>query len=186
LQTGYGRWSQVYASKLTVGRRTCDIMVKLYRECMFREPDSTNFYGSEGIFEGDWPSGTEVAQREAWAYKRLQRYQGSTVPYHKKERLSSCYRADYGRLVQRLLEFKSFALLTALLTRPTCHLWALQHTPRKQPNKDFSYALIDAFQTGFKTRRNKPCRQGHAQRPERHEMPILRRCSSPAPYDRTS
>ena len=46
LQTGYGRWSQVYASKLTIGRRTCDVVVKLYRECMFREPDSTNFYGS--------------------------------------------------------------------------------------------------------------------------------------------
>jgi len=54
-------------------------VVKLYQECMFPDPSSVNFYGSEGIFEGDWPSGTKVAQREAWAYKLLQQYQGFIV-----------------------------------------------------------------------------------------------------------
>lgn len=81
LQTGCEKWSQVYAGRLTVRARTCDVVVKLYQECMFPEPSSVNFYGSEGIFEGDWPSGTELAQREAWAYNLLQQYQGSTVPY---------------------------------------------------------------------------------------------------------
>jgi hypothetical protein len=81
LQTGRDGWSQVYGGRLTIGKQTCVVVVKLYQECMFRDPSAVNFYGSEGIFEGDWPSGTEVAQREAWAYKQLQQYQGSTVPY---------------------------------------------------------------------------------------------------------
>ena len=81
LQTGRKGWSQVYAGRLTVRTRTCDVVVKLYQECMFPDPSSVNFYGSEGIFEGDWPSGTEVAQREAWAYKLLQQYHGFIVPY---------------------------------------------------------------------------------------------------------
>jgi hypothetical protein len=81
LQTGRDGWSQVYEGRLTIGNQTCVVVVKLYQECMFRDPSAVNFYGSEGIFEGDWPSGTEVAQREAWAYKQLQQYQGSTVPY---------------------------------------------------------------------------------------------------------
>jgi hypothetical protein len=81
LQTGRKVWSQVYEGRLTVGTQSCNVIVKLYQECMFRDPKGVNFYGSEGIFEGDWPSGTEVAQREAWAYKQLQEYQGSTIPY---------------------------------------------------------------------------------------------------------
>jgi hypothetical protein len=81
LQTGRSGWAQVYEGQLTIGTRSCDVVVKLYQECMFCDPSEINFYGSEGIFEGDWPSGTEVAQREAWAYKQLQKYQGSTVPH---------------------------------------------------------------------------------------------------------
>jgi hypothetical protein len=81
LQTGREGWSQVYEGRLNIGKQTCVVVVKLYQECMFRDPSPVNFYGSEGIFEGDWPSGTEVAQREAWAYKQLHQYQGSTVPY---------------------------------------------------------------------------------------------------------
>jgi hypothetical protein len=30
------------------------------------------------VFEGDWPSRTEVSQRDAWAYEQLR---GHTVPY---------------------------------------------------------------------------------------------------------
>ena len=81
LQTGRNGWAQVYEGQLSIDTRSCNVVVKLYQECMFRDPSEINFYGSEGIFEGDWPSGTEVAQREAWAYKQLQEYQGSTVPY---------------------------------------------------------------------------------------------------------
>ena len=81
LQTGRKAWSQVYEARLTIGTQSCNVIVKLYQECMFRDPMGVNFYGSEGIFEGDWPSGTEVAQREAWAYKQLQEFQGSTIPY---------------------------------------------------------------------------------------------------------
>jgi hypothetical protein len=81
LQTGLKGWSQVYGGRLTIHTQTCDVIVKLYQECMFPDPSPLNFFGSKGIFEGDWPSGTEVAQREAWAYKLLRRYQGSTVPY---------------------------------------------------------------------------------------------------------
>jgi hypothetical protein len=81
LQTGRDGWSQAYTGKLTIGTRTCDVVVKLYQECMFRDPSSTNFYGPEGVFDGDWMSGTEVAQREAWSYNMLDRYQGSTIPY---------------------------------------------------------------------------------------------------------
>jgi len=80
LQTGRDGWSQVFEGRLTIGKQTCVVVVKLYQECMFPDPSAINFYGSE-VFEGDWPSGTEVAQREAWAYKQLQQYQGSTVPY---------------------------------------------------------------------------------------------------------
>ena len=74
-------WSHVYGGRLTIGKQTCVVVVELYQECMFRDPSPLNYYGLEGIFDGDWPSGTEVAQREAWAYKQLQQYQGSTVPY---------------------------------------------------------------------------------------------------------
>ena len=65
-------------------------------------------------------------------------------------------------MVQRLLDFKSFAdstLPTAFADEvdiPSVGTSAQAVTPSKQPNKDFSYALIDAFQTGFKVRRNKP------------------------------
>jgi hypothetical protein len=76
LQTGRNRWAQVYEGQLSIGTLTCNVVVKLYQECMFRDPSQMNFYGSKGIFEGDWPSLTQVAQREAWAYKQLQGYQG--------------------------------------------------------------------------------------------------------------
>ena len=91
LQTGRDGWSQVYEGRLTIGEQTCLVVVKLYQECMFRDPSAFNFYGSEGIFEGDWPSGTEVAQREAWAYKQLQQYQGSTVPYSYGFYMVTCF-----------------------------------------------------------------------------------------------
>ena len=81
LQAGRDGWAQVYEGQLTIGTQSCKVVVKLYQECMFRDPCEINCYGSKGIFEGDWPSGTEVAQREAWAYNQLQEYQGSTVPY---------------------------------------------------------------------------------------------------------
>ncbi|KAI6022306.1 hypothetical protein PISMIDRAFT_18761 [Pisolithus microcarpus 441] len=53
-----------------------------------------------------------------------------------------------GTMVERLLEFKVFcegALQTAFVDPQT-----------KQPNREFSYALTDAFAYGFKVRRNKP------------------------------
>jgi hypothetical protein len=81
LQTGREGWSQVYTGRLTIGARSCNVVVKLYQECMFRDPCPADFYGSGGIFEDGWPSGTEVAQREAWGYQQLQQYQGSTLPY---------------------------------------------------------------------------------------------------------
>jgi cullin 4 len=65
-------------------------------------------------------------------------------------------------MVQRLLDFKSFAestLPTAFadeVETPSVGTSEQGAMPQKQPNKDFGYALIDAFQTGFKARRNKP------------------------------
>jgi cullin-4 len=65
-------------------------------------------------------------------------------------------------MVQRLLDFKSFAestLPTAFADEVEAPLIGTSEqgaTSQKLPNKDFSYALIDAFQTGFKARRNKP------------------------------
>ncbi|KIM81855.1 hypothetical protein PILCRDRAFT_821213 [Piloderma croceum F 1598] len=65
-------------------------------------------------------------------------------------------------MVQRLLDFKSFAestLPTAFADEVQAPLVGTSEQgamPQKQPNKDFGYALIDAFQTGFKARRNKP------------------------------
>lgn len=72
---------------------------------------------------------------------------------------------DAGRddeMVRRLLEFKAFAdstLPTAFADEvevPPVSTSDQDAAPRKRPNKDFGYALIDAFQTGFKARRNKP------------------------------
>ncbi|KAG6330007.1 hypothetical protein ID866_9082 [Astraeus odoratus] len=51
-------------------------------------------------------------------------------------------------MIDRLLEFKAFtdaALQAAFISPET-----------QQPNRDFSYALTDAFAYGFKARRNKP------------------------------
>ena len=65
-------------------------------------------------------------------------------------------------MVQHLLDFKVFAestLPTAFADDVEIPLIGTSEqgaTPRKHPNKDFGYALIDAFQTGFKARRNKP------------------------------
>jgi hypothetical protein len=73
LQTGYTKWSQVYVALLTIGGRSCEVVIKLYQQCMFLEPNSANV--------DEWSSATEVAQREAWAYQMLERYQGSTIPY---------------------------------------------------------------------------------------------------------
>jgi hypothetical protein len=78
IQTGEGGWAQVYAGRFTIGTRSCDVIVKLYQECMFRKPYGSEFYGMD---KGEWPSATEVAQCEAWAYQMLEQYQGSTIPY---------------------------------------------------------------------------------------------------------
>ncbi|KZT09051.1 Cullin-4B [Laetiporus sulphureus 93-53] len=71
-------------------------------------------------------------------------------------------------MVPRLLEFKAFAdrLVNDAFADTVSdgqQSTALQasasisaRSPKKVPNKDFGYALIDAFQSGFKTRRNKP------------------------------
>ncbi|OBZ79494.1 Cullin-4 [Grifola frondosa] len=81
-------------------------------------------------------------------------------------------------MVYRLLDFKAFAdqlvstafvddvadfrtdasksLASPSLPSTSALPPALNDTPKKKPNKEFSYALIDAFQTGFKARRNKP------------------------------
>lgn len=76
-------------------------------------------------------------------------------------------------MVHRLLEFKSFLdrlVATAFVDEVTVHPVEPIKTSanagpssagqgsstKKVPNKEFSYALIDAFQSGFKARRNKP------------------------------
>jgi cullin-4 len=65
-------------------------------------------------------------------------------------------------MVQRLLDFKTFvdsALHNAFADNvevPAVGTSKAGGASRKQPNKDFGYALKDAFQTGFRTRRNKP------------------------------
>lgn len=81
-------------------------------------------------------------------------------------------------MVQRLLDFKAFAdkaVSTAFVDEISdLHADSLRivaspsiasssktpqahsTTPRRVPNKEFSYALSDAFQTAFKSRRNKP------------------------------
>jgi hypothetical protein len=69
MQTGRSGWSQVFAGRLTIGTRTCDIVVKLYHECMFQDPSASDFYGSE--IPGEWLAGIQVAQIEAWAYEKL-------------------------------------------------------------------------------------------------------------------
>lgn len=65
-------------------------------------------------------------------------------------------------MVPKLLNFKAFAdtaHLTAFVDEievPSEGTSAMGAAPRKQPNKEFGYALVDAFQMGFKVRRNKP------------------------------
>ena len=73
------------------------------------------------------------------------------------------------QMVERLLEFKAFA------ERLVADAFATPKSPRtiadedstdamivdtpptaKKPNRDFKYALSDAFQKGFRSRRNKP------------------------------
>jgi len=81
LQTGCQGWAQVYAGRLSIHGKTRDVVVKLYQECMFRDPDSRNFYAIDGYHTSDWNPATTVAQWEAWAYLMLKEYQGSTVPY---------------------------------------------------------------------------------------------------------
>ncbi|KAG2129711.1 Cullin family-domain-containing protein [Suillus bovinus] len=65
-------------------------------------------------------------------------------------------------MVNRLLEFKSFADITLKE--------AFVNPSTKQTNQDFSYGLIDAFTKGFKARRNKPAEQiaKHIDRLMRH------------------
>lgn len=65
-------------------------------------------------------------------------------------------------MVQNLLDFKAFAdktLLSAFadeVEAPDIGTSEMGANPRKVSNQEFSYALFDAFQTGFKARRNKP------------------------------
>ena len=81
-------------------------------------------------------------------------------------------------MVQRLLDFKAFAddLVQTVFVdpistpshpsnQPTASTSAIRqdnsaerphNKPYGVPNRDFSYGLIDAFQAGFKARRNKP------------------------------
>lgn len=76
------------------------------------------------------------------------------------------------QMVERLLEFKAFAerlvadaFATPKSPRNTANVdqedirdAMIVDTPPivKKPNKDFKYALSDAFQRGFRSRRNKP------------------------------
>lgn len=65
-------------------------------------------------------------------------------------------------MVQNLLDFKLFidsTLPTAFANEievPAVGTSQDGATPRKQPNQEFVYAVSDAFQNGFRTRRNKP------------------------------
>ncbi|THH15298.1 hypothetical protein EW146_g5163 [Bondarzewia mesenterica] len=61
-------------------------------------------------------------------------------------------------MVDRLLEFKAFAdrALHRAFADPVVSAAPSTSDVKKQPNKDFGYALIDAFTVGFKARRNKP------------------------------
>lgn len=63
-------------------------------------------------------------------------------------------------MVDRLLELKHLANDTISksfsTTSATSSASTSSSSPRKQPDKEFVYALGDAFTTGFKARRNKP------------------------------
>lgn len=75
------------------------------------------------------------------------------------------------QMVEKLLEFKSFAdrlvsdafasETAAPLVLPTIQtdskdLLKIDPAPTKVPSRDFQYALSDAFQRAFRSRRNKP------------------------------
>lgn len=67
------------------------------------------------------------------------------------------------KMVQRLLEFRAFAdkvLHTAFVDQapisPAASTSQHQLDLQTVPNQEFTYAMADAFQAGFKSRRNKP------------------------------
>lgn len=70
-------------------------------------------------------------------------------------------------MVPRLLEFKSHAdsivqsvfvdrISVTTPSQPIASTSSAVPTTPVQPNRDFTYGLIDAFEAGFKSRRNKP------------------------------
>ena len=60
-------------------------------------------------------------------------------------------------MVEHLLELKSFSddMVNTAFAEPV-NVKVSSSSAYKTPNKDFGYALIDAFTHGFKARRNKP------------------------------
>jgi hypothetical protein len=77
------RWSQVY--KATVTSQSAiehPVAVKLFQESKFPMPTLDQFPDEEYTpYRHGWLFGTEMAQRETWAYETLRDVQGSTVPH---------------------------------------------------------------------------------------------------------
>lgn len=86
IRVGLDKWSQVYKATLTTGvAYSQSVVVKIYQESKFDYPASTDFphYGAHPAtpYRLGWLFGTELAQRETWAYTTLRDLQGSVIPY---------------------------------------------------------------------------------------------------------
>lgn len=60
------------------------VAVKLFQESHFRVPTGLGDFpncGDDSAYRRGWLFGTEMTQRETWAYKTLQDLQGSFVPH---------------------------------------------------------------------------------------------------------
>lgn len=81
IQSGVDR-SQVYAARLTLTNTTVpssDVIVKLFQQSLLTLPREDNFFGSH-YEQNEWSSATEIAKKEASAYRKLLPLQGNIIP----------------------------------------------------------------------------------------------------------
>jgi hypothetical protein len=78
--TGVHRFSQTYRGCIErSGYESFNVVVKLFQQSFLRFPCKGNFF--DELSNSDWVLATELAQREAWAYGKMVKLQGTTVPH---------------------------------------------------------------------------------------------------------
>jgi hypothetical protein len=96
--TGVDQFSQTYRGRIGInGQESFNVVIKLFQQSFLRFPCEDNFF--DELSKSDWVPATELAQQEAWAYGKMIKLQGTTIPrsYGFYVVCMKCYQRDFVR-----------------------------------------------------------------------------------------